>query len=127
MEVFLVQLGGQLLPVIGALLVGLATWGISILKKKTDSEIAKNALGSVDQIVGAVVGRISQTTADVLKASAADGKLTEAQKAELKKIALTQINGLLTTEVSAAAAKSVTDLDAYIRQKIEQQVLAQKK
>ncbi len=127
MEAFLIQLGAQLLPAVGIILVALATWGVAILKKKTNSEIAKNALGSVDQIIAAVVGRISQTTADVLKVSAANGKLTDAQKMELKKIAVTQINGLLTTEVAAAAAKTVTDLQAYISQKIEEQVLAQKK
>src|SRR4030042_1375018 len=127
MEGFLLQLGGQLLPAIGIILIGLATWGIAILKQKTSSEIARSALGQVDQIVGVVVGKISQTAADALKSAAADGKLTDSQKSALKNVALVEIHSLLTHEVSAAAAKTVTDLQLYISQKIEERVLAQEK
>ena len=127
METFLVLLAAQMLPAVGVLLMGLATWGISLIKKKTDSEVAKNALNQVDRVIGAVVGQLSQTVADDLKANSRDGRLTDEQKMDLKNKAILQVNSLLTENVVIAAARTVSDLQAYINQKIEQEVLAQKK
>lgn len=127
MEGFLIQLGIQILPAIGLVLVGLATWGIALLKKKIDNEIAKNALEEVNHIVAAVVGQISQTTAEAFKSAAPDGKLTDAQKGILKKTAMQQINGLLGKELFTGTAKIVTDFQSYLSRKIEEQVLQQKK
>jgi len=125
MEAFWTALAAQLIPAIGIILVGLATWAIAVLKQKTKSDMAKNALTQVDQIVGAVVGQLSKTVAEGLKKTAADGKLTNEQKASLKNQALDQINGLISQGVNKMAARSVTDLQEYINHKIEEQVLKQ--
>ncbi|MCX5909958.1 MAG: hypothetical protein NTY64_22980 [Deltaproteobacteria bacterium] len=127
METILTALLPQLLPLLGIILAVLATWGIAILKTKIGNDFAKTALDQVDQVTTAVVGHISQTLADGMKTVASDGKLTEAQKIQLKATAIGEIQNLLSTEVKGAAEKAVTSLQAYIAQKIEEQVLAQKK
>jgi len=125
MEAFWTALAAQLIPAIGIILVGLATWAVAVLKQKTKSDMAKNALTQVDQIVGAVVGQLSKTVAEGLKKTAADGKLTNEQKASLKNQALDQINGLISQGINKMAGWSVTDLQEYINHKIEEQVLKQ--
>jgi hypothetical protein len=127
MEVIFGVLAAQFLPALGVILIGLATWGISLLKKKTGSEIANNALDQLNQIIASVVGALTQTIVDQMKASAPDGKLTDTQKANIKKMATQEINGLVTAGVATGASQIVGDLQAYISKKIEEQVLAQKK
>lgn len=127
METFLIALTTQTLPLLAPVLVALAAWGVAILKKKTDSDLARNALEQVDQVVGTVVGKISQTVVQDLKAAAKDGKLTDREKSEMKRRAILGTNDLLTEAVTTAAGRAVSDLQGYIGQKIEEQVLAQKK
>lgn len=127
MEAILVAIAPQLVPVIGALLIGLASWGIAILKKKVKIEAGKAALDQVDQIVGTVVGNLTQTTVKTLKAATKNGRLTADKKRELKDFAVKQAKYLISTAVSRAASGAVNDLTGYIKQKVEEKVLATKK
>ncbi len=115
-----------LTPLIGMILTSLVSWGISILKSKTKADIAKTSLDQVDQVVGTVVGGLAQTMAGPMKDAAADGKLSDQEKKVLKATAEANTKALLTDAVITAAQNSLADLDAYINQKIEEQVLAQK-
>lgn len=117
----------QLIPLIGMVLTGLASWALSILRSKINTDIAKSSLDQVDQVIQTVVGGLSQTMADQMREAAADGKLSDIDKRALKATAIANAKLLLTEAVIAAASRSVADLDAYIGQKIEEQVLAQKK
>lgn len=117
----------QFIPIIGAALAGLVTWGLAILKKKTNADIAKTALEQVDMVVTTVVGGLSQTVVEALKSTSENGKLTDEEKAKVKQQAVENIKFLLSESVSAAAAKTIGDLNAYITQKIEDQVLRLKK
>jgi len=126
-ESILAALAAQILPAVGLALVGLVTWGISLLKAKINSDLGKNALDQLNQIIAAVVGQLTQTVVEQTKASAPNGKLTDKEKRDLKNIAILQINALLTEGVTKAASVAVGDLQGYISKKIEEQVLAQKK
>lgn len=126
MEAILIALAPQIIPVVGALLVGLASWGIAILKKKVKMEAGKVALDQVDQIIGTVVGNLAQTTAKGLRAAAKDGKLTSGEKKELKDFAVKHAKYLISDQVSKAASASIDDLTAYINHKVEEKVLATK-
>ncbi len=126
MEAILISIASQLVPIIGALLVGLASWGIAILKKKVKIEAGKAALDQVDQIVGTVVGSLAQTTAKGLRAAAEDGHLTSQEKQNLKTDAVLQTKFLISDQVSKAASASIDDLTTYIHQKVEEKVLAAK-
>ena len=112
---------------VGALLVGLATWGIAILKKKVNLEAGKVALDQVDQIVGTVVGNLTQTTVKKLRAATKNGRLTKEKQYELRNFAISQAKELISTEVSKAASGAVDNLTNYINQKVEEKVLAAKK
>lgn len=127
MEAIIVLLGQQIIPIIGTALAALATWGISILKTKTSVTAAQSALDQVNQVVQTVVGGLTQTVADEMRKASSDGKLSSADAATLKSAAIERARVLLTDSVIAAAGKTIADLDGYIGQKIEEQVLSQKK
>jgi len=90
-------------------------------------EAGKVALDQVDQIVGTVVGNLTQTTVKTLKAATKNGRLTKEKKHELKDFAVNQAKELISTEVSKAASGAVDSLTNYINQKVEEKVLAAKK
>ncbi len=127
MEAILIGIAPQIIPIVGALLVGLASWGIAILKKKVKMEAGKVALDQVDQIVGTVVGNLSQTTVKKLKAATKDGHLTSQEKQDIKRSAVNLARHLIADGVSKAASGAVDDLTDYIHQKVEEKVLATKK
>ena len=127
MEIILAALAQQIVPIVGTVIAGLAAWGISILKEKTKADAAKNALDQVDQVVHTVVGGLSQTVVDGLKSATQDGKLSLEDAKKIKSDAIGQTMALLSLSVITAANRSVPDLQAYIAQKIEERVLAQKK
>lgn len=127
MEIILAALIAHAMPAIGMALTGLVGWGISLLKQRTQSDLARNALDQVDQVVGTVVGGLAQTTAKELRAAAADGHLSAEDRLKLKQFALVQSQALLTVEVVAAAGRSVTNLEDYVARKIEEQVAAGKR
>jgi hypothetical protein len=126
MEQALINAAPQLITVGAALLIALAGWGIKVLKRKVNFEAGKAALDEVDRAVQAVVGNLSQTTVENLKAAGADGVWTMEEKAHIKTLAIQNVKSLLSTETTKAANKIVTDLGTYVTQKIEEQVLANK-
>jgi aspartokinase-like uncharacterized kinase len=127
MELIIAALAQQIVPVIGAVIAALATYGISILKEKTKVDGAKKALDHVDQVVHTVVGGLSQTVAEQLKSATADGKLSETDAKNLKAAAIDKTMSLLSETVVTAAARTVPDLQDYIASKIEERVLSLKK
>jgi len=126
MDSILVAIAPQLATVAGVILLGLATWGIALLKSKVKFDVGKTALDEVDRAIKAVVGNLNQTVVGELKAMSADGKWTEAEKAKVKRVAINEVHTLLSTEVTASAEKIMTDLAGYITREIEKQVLASK-
>ena len=127
MEAILIGAAAQyLIPLLATVITALVGWGVVMLKKKINLDVAKTALDQVDQIVGTVVGNLSQTTAKELKRLSQDGHLSKADRLNLRSTAFAQAKNLISTEVSRAAEKSVDNLGGYIREKIEEQVLAGK-
>lgn len=127
METILAALAPQLIELIGIALAGLATWGIALLKKKTNADVAQTALDHVDRVTSTVVDGLTQTVAQSMKEAAADGKLSAEEISGLKDNAIQQTKALLSNSVMTTAAAVVGDLNAYIAAKIEARVLAQKK
>ena len=127
MQSVLIAIAPQLVTVAGVILLGLASWGIAMLKSKVKFEAGKTALDEVDRAVQAVVGNLNQTLVKELKTMSADGVWTADEKAIMKSRACNQVHKLLTTEVTKSAEKIVIDLGDYVDKKIEEQVLATKK
>ena len=115
-----------LIPALGVIITGLVGWGVRTLQKKTDSDLAKNALDEVDRIVGTVVGNIAQTSAKQMKAASKDGHLSDAEKTTLRGLAVRQAKYLISQEVIKAAQKSTPNIHKYIQDKIEERVGAGK-
>ena len=127
MELIIATIGQQILPIIGMALTALCSWGISILKAKTNVTAAQSALDQVNQVVQTVVGGLTQTVVAELKKATTGGQLTNEDAKALKQKAIDQTKALLSDSVIAAAGKTITDLESYVAQKIEEQVLLQKK
>lgn len=117
----------ELITLAGTIVIGLASWGIALLRQKVKTEAAKSALDQIDQIVGTVVGNLAQTSAKELRAASKDGHLTKKDKAQLVIRAFNNANFLISKEVKRAATKSITGLEVYLNKKIEERVLAGKK
>ena len=126
MNQILTELVPQLIPLLGAIFIALASWAVAVLRNKIKMEAGKAALDEVDRAVKAVVGDLSQTMANDWKAAAADGHLSAEEKASLKSMAMEKTRKLISTEVTKASSKIVDDLGDYISKKIEEQVLAAK-
>jgi len=111
-----------LIQAASVIIMALVGCSLALLKKRTNSEVAKQALDSVDQIVTTVVGSVAQTVAKEMRKDSANGKLTKNQQAELRMAALSQAKGLLRKEVSKAAETQVGNLSRYMQNKIEERV-----
>lgn len=127
METILITIAPELITLAGTILVALATWGIALLKQKVKIETAKSALDQIDQIVGVVVGNLSQTSAKDFRKASEDGHLSKTDKTRLKIKAFNNARVLISQEIEKAAVKSITNLDIYLNKKIEERVLAGKK
>jgi len=68
MDAIIASAAPQLVTIAGAILLGLASWGIAVLRSKCKLEAGKAALDEVDQVVKAVVGNLTQTTVKNMKA-----------------------------------------------------------
>ncbi len=123
MESILLAIGPELISLVGVALVALASWGIALLKQKVKIEAAKSALDQIDQIVGVVVGNLSQTSVKDLKIVSKDGHLTKVEKDRLKIRAFNTAKLLISQEIKKAASKGITSLEVYLTKKIEERVL----
>ncbi len=126
METLLIAAAPELITLLGVILTGLATWGIALLKQRVKAEVALTALDTVDSIISAIVGNLSQTSAKQMKAASEDGHLSKEEKTKLKRFARDEANRLISAEVVKAASSAVKSLDAYISKKIEERVGASK-
>jgi len=122
----LINLMAALIPPLAAVIIGLASWGLAIVRSKIKLEAGKTALDQIDRIIGTVVGDISQTAAEEMKRAAADGKLSTAEKQRLKDIAVNRTYDMISSEVLNAASKTVDDVGDYVNRRIEERVLAGK-
>ncbi len=126
METLLIAAAPELITLLGVILTGLATWGIALLKQRVKAEVALTALETVDSIISAIVGNLSQTSAKQMRAASEDGHLSKDEKIKLKRFARDEANWLISAEVAKAASSAVKSLDAYISKKIEERVGASK-
>lgn len=84
----LLDLGAQLLPWVGSVLMALLT---RYVFKKTKNESVSNLLARATAEIGDVAKEVAQVYVDALKKGTADGKLTDQEKRMAKNIALQKI------------------------------------
>ena len=108
-----------LFTIIGLCLTLLIQKASNYLKTKTTNEIALNVIESINDGALTVVKALQQTLVDSIKEASADGKLTDDEIDEIREAALTKLKSTLSTQVLATLETTVTDVDGYLRDKIE--------
>lgn len=86
------------------------------------SKIARDAVYTVDEIIGNVVNELDDTVKKEILASTEDGKLTDEEKTKLKDMAIELINKEVSESIKDFATSIVGDLDSYISTVIENKV-----
>jgi len=105
--------------VVAPCMILLAKEGIALLKSKTKSETLITALTEMDDAVATAVTSTAQTYTDALKAAAADGKLTDGEKSAALSQSINTVKNSLSASVTTYYAEHNTDLEKYIKDKIE--------
>ena len=112
-----------LLTVLAGLMVDLIrTWAASI-KARAMNETISRIIGQVTDAASAVVAALQQEVVDDLKAKSADGCLTAEEIADIRDMAMKRLKAILGQETTQALEAIVPDVEAYLRAKIEEQVV----
>lgn len=122
METIVIQILGQAAPMLATIICVLLAWGLAMLRKKLNLQTGQDALNQVDSVIQAVVGDLSQTMVKEFKAAAADGKLTDREKKNLKTTAFANTLNLISGQVADTAKTVIPSLNSYILHKIEERV-----
>lgn len=93
------------------------------LKAETDSQIVQKYIDMLNKTIATTVTAVNQTYVDDLKNK--NAFTVEAQKEAFQRVYDVVINSL-TEEAGFYLAEIINDLDAYVRNKIEEQVNIQK-
>ena len=119
-----------LIPVGGAIITTLVSWGLleakNYIKSKTQNETVNDAVGHVCHTVETVVADLEQTVAAGYKNMNTDGKLTKDQATALKNIAMDRVKNQIPQAIADTAALAVNSLEELISSKIEKAVLEMK-
>jgi hypothetical protein len=122
MEDLSAQLMAIFVPAIVAVAGILVTWGLAELRKliktKTDNAAAVQAFDTVADLVQSSVTSVNQTTRKVFE----DGKLSEAEKRELKLKAMALVMDQLPAATKKVMDKNLNNLAVYVDNRIEQTV-----
>ena len=123
MEFLLPVFLNAVLPLAGALVSGLISWGaaaaVKYVRQKTQNEAIHDAMGHVAMTVETVVKEIEQTLAVKIKGMAADGKLSEDEATALKQIAVDKVREQVPPAMQEIAAQGTASLERFIDSKIE--------
>jgi hypothetical protein len=94
------------------------------LRERIKSEKVRNALAQGETAVWNAVLQTAQQEADAFRRAAADGKLTDEEKAELRDIAKNRALSFLTEDVIDLITENVRDFDEWLNALIEKVVRA---
>ena len=121
------QLLGQILTIlipilataVGGVITALGARCVSYLKEKVNSHKFNKYLDILNDTVQDVVVGLNQSTVNVIKEAAADGKLTEEEKKRIFETAKLDIYGILGPKGLEVLQAVYNDLDELIKCKIE--------
>lgn len=112
------NIGLEVLQLLSPVFLAALTWAASklaqLIRAKVKNEDLKGALLRLDDAVLSTVKDLQQTLVEQLKAARADGRITEAEKQQLKNKALAAAKASLGTAGRAEVAKAFgLDADAF--------------
>lgn len=112
-----------LLGVLGTILTGLATWGISMLTAWVNSKIKDEKMRvvvtNVSMVISAAVATTNQTFVDSLKK---EGKFDKEAAAKAFKLTKEAVMKQLTEDVKKLIEQNYGDVEEYVMTQIEQHV-----
>jgi len=114
------------LPVLGAAILAVGGYGITLLNKKLKNEQIRQSLSQLSIITKSVVEDLNQTMVPMLKEKIADGKLSQEDIQSLQDMALAMIKSQMQDELLDLLSKNTIDVDQRISTEIESQVFQAK-
>lgn len=128
-QIFSLVIQSGIFSVFLGLVISLIKFAKTLIDAKTAETLngiknanVKESLELAKDCVSTVVLELSQTVVDKLKEKAADGKLTEEEIAEVKKIALEKITSLMSENVYGTISEIFGNAENWINEKIESEV-----
>ena len=105
-------------PVLIALLGIVAQKVAGLISAKTKSELARSLLLRLDHAVFSVVKELQQVVVEEFKKASADGKLTDAEKAQIRQVALDKLKSFVSfTELGKLL--SIADVEGFVASRVE--------
>jgi hypothetical protein len=115
-----------IVPALGSTITALASVGIGYLvryiNRKSKSELLHHAMNTLGTVAQNTVSALMQTEVKALKAAAADGKLTDEEKSNMKRKAIETIKMAVADEALDVLKRANTNLDAYLDTLVESTV-----
>lgn len=127
MQEILIEYAVNIIASVIIALIGIAgSWLLSKLAKKTELANIKAATENLIQMTQQTVNDLQQTTVERLKASHADGKLTQDEIAMLGDTLLVITEAKLADSVKGLLAAAKVDIEALIRSAAESYISTMK-
>lgn len=128
-EILDIIIKSGLLSVLLGLVISLIKFAKTYIDNKTKETSAKikdqttrESIDIVESCITTVVLELSQTIVDDLKDKAADGKLTDEEKASVRNLAVAKVQQLMTDEVYTTLGEVFGNTEKWIEEKIEAEV-----
>lgn len=119
MEEFVREVMEIVAPALTTVVGLLVAWGLAELRKflktKTDNETVTQAFDQLSNVVQTTVVSLNQTFSRAL----ADGKLSDPEKAEIKKMAVERVKSQIPKVTKKVLVRAITDLERHIDDQIE--------
>lgn len=126
MEEFFALFVNSFAPVLGTAMTVLVSWGTIELtryvRSKTKNETANAGVKRICDMARTTVAELNQTLVPAMRKVAADGKLTQADAAYLKKLALEKVKKQIPIAIEQAANLAVNSISALAEAEIEKAI-----
>ncbi len=124
-ETILEQVLAVVLSVIGAITVATGAFFVRWISARTKNEKLTQYAELLSFYAQKTVTSVAQTQADVMKKAAADGKINDEEKQELKAAAIKRLREILPDAILAFQKKANSDVDALLDTLVEAAVREQ--
>lgn len=115
-----------LLPLLVLVITGAIAYGAAYIKQRYIWAKEARVVGAVESTVRDVVLSLQQRVVDDLKAANADGKLTAAEKDEIKRNALQTLQQQITKGQQAILQAITADVTGWLANKLERALVEHK-
>jgi hypothetical protein len=120
------QLLVALIPLVGAALTAAISYGAACLRERYRWAREARTVDAVETSARDTVLSLQQTVVDELRTAAEDGKLTAAEKVEIKRLALEKLTEKITDGQQAVLGAITADVTGWLSDLIERMLVEHK-